>query len=68
VTPIGQQNPPGQLKLLGWHEKTGQNTDFDCDQIKLKVLDYAFDALCGSVSNYLDMSFLSWNFSEGRWR
>ena len=28
VTPIGQQNPPGPLKLLGLREKTGKNTDF----------------------------------------
>ena len=29
VTPIGQQNQPGQLKLLVLHEKTGKNTEFD---------------------------------------
>jgi hypothetical protein len=28
VTPVGQQNPPGPLKLLGLKEKTGKNTDF----------------------------------------
>jgi hypothetical protein len=28
VTPIGQQNPPGPLKLLGLREKTGKTTDF----------------------------------------
>jgi hypothetical protein len=33
VTPIGQQNPPGPLKLLGLREKTGKNTDFDFAQI-----------------------------------
>jgi hypothetical protein len=29
VTPIGQQDPPAQLKLLVLHQKkTGKNTDF----------------------------------------
>jgi hypothetical protein len=28
VTPIGQHNPPGPLKLLGSRQKTCKNTDF----------------------------------------
>jgi hypothetical protein len=28
VTPIGQQNPPGPLKLSGLRENTGKNTNF----------------------------------------
>jgi hypothetical protein len=28
VTPIGQQNPPGPLKLLGLREKVAINTNF----------------------------------------
>jgi hypothetical protein len=40
VTPIGQQNRPGPLKLLGLRGKTGKNTDFDFDQITLNILVY----------------------------
>ena len=36
VTPIGQQNPQTQLKLLVLHGKTGDNTNFSFAQIKLK--------------------------------
>ena len=39
VTPIGQQNPPGRLKLLVLDQKIGINTDFDFAQITLKILD-----------------------------
>jgi hypothetical protein len=28
VTPIGQKDPPGPLKLLDLRGKTGKNTDF----------------------------------------
>jgi hypothetical protein len=41
VTPIGQQNPPGPLKLLGLRGKTGKNTDFDFAQIILNILVYS---------------------------
>jgi hypothetical protein len=37
VTPVGQQNPPGPLKLLGLNEKTGKKTDF---LILLKKTDF----------------------------
>jgi hypothetical protein len=37
VTPIGQQNPPGPLKLLGLRKKTGKNTDFDFAQIHVTL-------------------------------
>ena len=37
VTPIGQHNPPGRLKLMVLREKTGKNTDF---LILLKKTDF----------------------------
>jgi hypothetical protein len=42
MTPIGQQNMPGPLKMLGLHEKTGQYTEFDLPKICQQSLDAAF--------------------------
>jgi hypothetical protein len=46
VTPIGQQNPPGTLKLLGLRQKTGKNIDFDFAQINLNILVYVCTSSC----------------------
>jgi hypothetical protein len=46
VTPIGQQNQPGQLKLLVLHGKTGKETEFDFTQKKIpKNLDAVFTTI-----------------------
>jgi hypothetical protein len=47
VTPIGQQNPLGPLKLLGLREKPAKNTDFDFAQITLNILVYQCTSVCG---------------------
>jgi hypothetical protein len=51
VTPIGQQNPPGPLKLLGLREKTGKNTDSDFAQITLNILVYVITPSCGQMQS-----------------
>jgi hypothetical protein len=49
VTPIGQQNPPGQLKLLVLHGETGKNTEFDFAQKITNFLDAVFTTLCPQI-------------------
>ena len=46
VTPIGQQNAPGPLKLSVLHKKTSKNTDFYFAQITIKILVYVFTPSC----------------------
>jgi hypothetical protein len=47
VTPYGEKNTPGPLKLLVLREKTCKNNDFDFAQITLNILVYVFTSSWG---------------------